>query len=335
MHATSKYKYNFINYINKITIQIIIIILIIAINLVINNKIFLWITLEISTISFIRIIIISKSFNARIIYFIISFIRRTIIFIGLLYHPSININILIIIRISIKIALFPLNYWFNLISKSINYTNLGILITLIKFIPLNIIHLIVEINQFILPVVIIRIIISPIITINKYSLKLILSYSSIHQTRIIIIIIYINFYIFILYFLLYTLITYTLILILNSINNKLKYEFNINKKIKIIYFFIIISYSYFPPITTFIIKWSLIENLIIINIQFKLISFIVILSRFIIIWRYLNFINNNIYNYPNFNKIFTRKFIMKKSQKEVFMIWIILLSSIMYIYFNF
>nr|ALO64754.1 NADH dehydrogenase subunit 2 [Andrena nigroaenea] len=335
MHATSKYKYNFINYMNKITIQIIIIILMIAMNLVMNNKMFLWMTLEISTMSFISMIIMSKSFNASIIYFIISFISSTIMFMGLLYHPSINMNILIMISISIKIALFPLNYWFNLMSKSINYTNLGILMTLMKFIPLNIMHLMVEMNQFMLPVVIISMIMSPIMTINKYSLKLILSYSSIHQTSMMIMIMYMNFYMFMLYFLLYTLITYTLMLMLNSMNNKLKYEFNMNKKMKIMYFFMMISYSYFPPMTTFIMKWSLIENLIMMNIQFKLISFIVMLSSFIMIWSYLNFMNNNIYNYPNFNKMFTSKFIMKKSQKEVFMIWMMLLSSMMYMYFNF
>ena len=284
--------------------------------------------------SFIRIIIISKSFNSRIIYFIISFIRRTILFLGLLLYPSININILILIRIFIKIAIFPFNYWFNLIRKSINYINLRILITLIKFIPLNIIHLIIEINRFIILIVIVRIIIAPIITINKYSLKLILSYSSIHQTRLIVIIMYTNFFIFITYFIIYSIITISLINILNKINNTLKYEFNIDKKTKMSFLLIIISYSYFPPIATFILKWSLIENLILINNQFKLISVIVIISRFIIIWRYLNFINNNIYNYNNFNKIFVKK-INIKTQKDLIIIIILLITSIIYSYFNF
>ena len=179
-----------------------------------------------------------------------------------------------------------------------------------------------------------RIIISPIITINKYSLKLIISYSSIHQTRIIILIIYINFYIFISYFILYSIITINLLIILNKITNTLKYEFNINKKIKIIFFLIIVSYSYFPPIATFIIKWSIIENLVIINNQFKLISIIVILSRFIIIWRYINFINNNIYNFNNFNKIFIKTPLIK-SQKNIIVIHIILFTSFMYTYINF
>ena len=65
-----------------------------------------------------------------------------------------------------------------------------------------------------------------IITINKYSLKFILSYSSIHQTKLIVIIIYINFYIFITYFIIYSIITINLINILSKINNTLKYKFN-------------------------------------------------------------------------------------------------------------
>ena len=299
-----------------------------------NNKIFLWITLEIATISFIRIITISKSYNARITYFIVSFIRSTIIFIGILIYPSIRINIIILIRVFIKIALFPFNYWFNIIRKSINYINLGIIITLIKFIPINIIHLTIDINQFIIPFIVTRIILSPIITINKFSIKIIISYSSIHQTRLIIIIIYINFYIFITYFILYTIITIRIVTILNKSGSLLKHEFNLNKTNKMIFFTIIILYSYFPPITTFIIKWSIIENLIITNNQFKLITITVILSRFIITWRYLRFINNNIYTYNNFNKIHKQKSLIKLN-KPLTLIWRITLTSIIYIYCNF
>nr|ALO64585.1 NADH dehydrogenase subunit 2 [Andrena nitida] len=323
------------NYTNKITLQIIIIALMITMNLIMNNKMFLWMTLEISTMSFISMIIMSKSFNSSIIYFIISFISSTIMFLGLMYHPSINMNILIMISVMIKIALFPFNYWFNLMSKSINYMNLSLLMTLMKFIPLNILHLMIEMNQFLLLAIIISMVMSPIMTINKYSLKLILSYSSIHQTSLMIMIMYMNFYMFMLYFSLYTIITFNLMSMLNSMNIKLKYEFNMNKKTKITFFLMMISYSYFPPMTTFIMKWSLIENMIMMNNQFKLISIIIMMSSFVMIWSYLNFMNNNIYKYPNFNKMFTSKLTMKKSQKEVFMIWMMLMSSMMYMYFNF
>nr|ALO64516.1 NADH dehydrogenase subunit 2 [Andrena cineraria] len=322
------------NYMNKNMLQVMIIMLMITLNLFMNNKMFMWMTLEISTVSFISMIIMSKSFNSSIIYFIISFISSTIMFIGLLYHPSINMNILIMISVLIKIAMFPFNYWFNLMSKSTNYMNLSILMTLMKFIPLNIMHLMIEMNQFMLTIIIMSMIISPIMTINKYSLKLILSYSSIHQTSLMVMIMYMNFYMFIFYFTLYTIITMNLMSMLNSMGNKIKYEFNMNKKTKIMFFLMMISYSYFPPMTTFIMKWSVIENLMMMNNQFKLISIIVMMSSFIMIWSYLNFMNNNIYNYNNFNKMFTKKSTMK-TQKELFMIWMLLLASMIYMYFNF
>nr|ALO64847.1 NADH dehydrogenase subunit 2 [Andrena flavipes]UPX88733.1 NADH dehydrogenase subunit 2 [Andrena flavipes] len=322
-------------YMNKTTLQIIIIIIMMTMNLIMNNKMFLWMTLEISTMSFISMIILSKSYNSSIIYFIVSFISSTIMFIGLLYHPTININILIMVSILIKIAMFPFNYWFNLMSKSISYMNLSILMTLMKFIPLNIMHLTIEMNQFLLPMIMMSMIISPIMTMNKYSLKLIMSYSSIHQTSLMVMIMYMNFYMFILYFTLYSIITISLMKMLNNMNNKLKYEFNMNKKTKTTFFLMMMSYSYFPPMTTFIMKWSVIENMILMNNQFKLMSIIVMMSSFIMIWSYLNFMNNNIYNFNNFNKMFTSKPIMKNSQKELFMIWMMLLSSMIYMYFNF
>nr|ALO64568.1 NADH dehydrogenase subunit 2 [Andrena dorsata] len=322
------------NYMNKITFQTTIIILMMSMNMIMNNKMFLWVTLEITTMSFISMTILSKSYNASIMYFIISFISSTIMFIGLLMHPSINMNILIMVSIMIKIALFPFNYWFNVMSKAINYTNLGILMTFMKFIPLNIMHLTVEINQFLMPIIILSMVLSPIMSLNKYSLKLILSYSSIHQTSLMMMVMYMNFYMFIMYFSLYTIITLNLMSMLSNLGNKLKYEFIGNKKTKAMLLIMMISYSYFPPMATFIMKWSLIENMIMMNNQFKLMSIMVMLSSFVMIWSYLNFVNNNIYNYNNFNKMFMKKSTMK-SQKKLFMIWMIMLTSVTYMYLNF
>nr|ALO64767.1 NADH dehydrogenase subunit 2 [Andrena bicolor] len=322
------------NYMNKISLQTSVIIIMIVLNLFMNNKMFMWMTMEIMTVSFISMLILSKSINSAILYFIISFISSTIMFLGLLMYPSINMNMMILISILIKIAMFPFNYWFNLMSKSMNYMNLGILMTLMKFIPLNIMHLTIEMNQFLMPIIVVSMITSPIMTINKYSLKLILSYSSIHQTSLMMMIMYMNFYMFILYFTLYTIITMNLMILLNKSMSSTKYEFMMNKKDKIIYFMYMIMYSYFPPMSTFIMKWSLIENLIMMNSQLKLVAIIVMLTSFVMIWSYLNFMNNNIYNYNNFNKMFSEKSTMK-SQKKLYMIWMMMLSPMIYMYFNF
>nr|ALO64483.1 NADH dehydrogenase subunit 2 [Andrena fulva] len=320
---------------NKMSLQIYIITTSVILNLIMNNKIFLWMTLEIATISFISMLIMSKMYNSSIIYFIISFISSTILFLGMLVYPSANLNMLIMVGILIKTAMFPFNYWFNLMSKSLNYLNLGMLMTLMKFIPLNIMHLMIEMNQFLLPVIITSMIMSPIMTINKYSLKLILSYSSIHQTSLMMMMMYMNFYMFIMYFSLYTMVTMNLVILLNKSSNTLKYEYNsINKKNKIIYFLYMIVYSYFPPMSTFILKWTLIENMILMNNKYSLAAIVVMLSSFVMIWSYLNFMNNNIYKYNNFNKMFKEKSSMN-TQKKLFMIWMMTLASLMYMYFNF
>nr|ALO64637.1 NADH dehydrogenase subunit 2 [Andrena haemorrhoa] len=319
---------------NKISLQIIIIMLMIVMNTMVNNKMMMWMTLEITTMSFISMTILSKSLNPSILYFIISFISSTIMFIGLILYPSINMNMLILISIMIKIAMFPFNYWFNLMSKSINYMNLSTLMTLMKFIPLNIMHLTIEMNQLTMLIVLVSMMISPIMAINKFSLKLILSYSSIHQTSMMIMIMYMNFYMFIMYFFTYTIITFNLMMTINNWTNKIKYEYLMSKKTKITFFMMMIMYSYFPPMTTFIMKWSIIENLLIMNNQLALISIIIMISSFIMIWSYLNFMNNNIYKYNNFNKMFVMNK-KTKLQKKLFTIHIMTLTSFLYMYINF
>lgn len=79
-----------------------------------------------------------------------SFIRRTTLFLVIIFL-TVNINIPITVRIIIKISIVPFNCWFNLVRKSLKNINLGILlVTLIKLIPLNILHLTIEFNSFVL-----------------------------------------------------------------------------------------------------------------------------------------------------------------------------------------
>nr|QCG69823.1 NADH dehydrogenase subunit 2 [Andrena hunanensis] len=322
------------NFTNKSILQITIITSMIMLNLIINNKMFMWMTLEISTMSFISMMIMSKSYTPSIMYFIVSFVSSTMLMLGLTLHPNINLNMMIMVSIMIKIAMFPFNYWFNLMSKSINYMNLSILMTLMKFIPMNIMHMTTEMNQLMMLMIVASMIISPVMSINKYSTKLILSYSSIHQTSMMMMIMYMNFYMFITYFTLYTIITLSLVYTFSKTSNKMKYEFIMNKKMKITLFITMIMYSYFPPMTTFIMKWSLIENMIMMNNQLKLISLIVVMSSFVMIWSYLTFMNNNIYSFNNFNKMFMNK-PKTKLQTPMIVMWIIIMSSMMYMYINF
>nr|QCG69836.1 NADH dehydrogenase subunit 2 [Andrena striata] len=322
------------NFTNKSILQITIITSMIMLNLIINNKMFMWMTLEISTMSFISMMIMSKSYTPSIMYFIVSFVSSTMLMLGLTLHPNINLNMMIMVSIMIKIAMFPFNYWFNLMSKSINYMNLSILMTLMKFIPMNIMHMTTEMNQLMMLMIVASMIISPVMSINKYSTKLILSYSSIHQTSMMMMIMYMNFYMFITYFTLYTIITLSLVYTFSKTSNKMKYEFIMNKKMKITLFITMIMYSYFPPMTTFIMKWSLIENMIMMNNQLKLISLIVVMSSFVMIWSYLNFMNNNIYSFNNFNKMFMNK-PKTKLQTPMIVMWIIIMSSMVYMYINF
>lgn len=188
-----------------------------------------------------------------------------------------------------------------------------ILLTLQKIIPFYLISLI-NLHLYLLYIIIIICsILPPYIILNITNFKLLISYSSINQSRWIILLIYIKNIIWFKYFIFYSIISFRLfsIIYISKITITSNY-FKSNFKFNLLFIILIFNISGLPPFSFFYIKWFSIfiflksSNILIILI-------IIILRSLIILYIYVNIIINSFFinkiksklinfNIPIFNK---------------------------------
>lgn len=157
--------------------------------------------------------------------------------------------------------------------------------------------------------------IPPFIILNLTNLKTLLTYSSINQSRWLMILIYLKNILWISYFIIYSLIYMCLFFTLSLYKHYFNY-INRNNNYKIIILILIINISGLPPFSFFIFKWFRIFIIINNSINLFFIIIIIIFRSFFIFFLYINIsyirifislikskILNFNYNYFNFIKI--------------------------------
>lgn len=165
-----------------------------------------------------------------------------------------------------------------------------ILISIQKIIPFYIFSLIKPNNILILYIILILCsILPPFICLNITNFKIIISYSSINQSRWIILIIYTKIFSWLLYFIFYSIsiLSLTFILLLFKISKNF-HIIPLNINFNLIFLFIIFNLAGLPPFSIFLIKWYSIFLFISLNNLLFIIIFIIIRSLFML------FIYNNI-----------------------------------------
>ena len=125
-------------------------------------------------------------------------------------------NFIFIFGLFIKIGIFPFHLWFLRIIIKLDSFNIFILITVQKLIPF--IFLIISLKLFILIFRIISIFFSTFFSFYQTSVKKILGYSSIFNTRWLLYLLLIRKVLWLLYFIFYLLIRGYFILVFNKIN---------------------------------------------------------------------------------------------------------------------
>lgn len=252
-----------------------------------NRWLIVWTGLELTLISFIPLIS-SNSIKASercIKYFIIQRIRSIIfLFRILILIIIINIKNLILTSIIIKIAIPPFHSWIITIIEGLNYNYIFILFTLIKIVPLIIIKKI-SLNLNIISIL--SLIVGSISGLNQFSIRKILGYSSIFNIGFLIYRINSN-TILILY-----LINYSIVILILILLEKEKIYFinqiiflNIKIKSKLILWVNIISLGGFPPITGFIIKIIVFEEVL--KNKEIILYFLMISTSLLTIYFYIN-----------------------------------------------
>nr|QTZ18385.1 NADH dehydrogenase subunit 2 [Rhipicephalus linnaei] len=267
-----------------------IIIISILISMSSNSWFIFWLMMEINMMSFIPIMneFKLKNYNSMIMYFIIQSFSSSLFFISSFQYSLFNTELflsLINISILIKLGVIPFHFWLMLISESLNFNSLLILLTIQKIIPLLIIEKFL--NKMMIPLFVLSSLMASILAMKYKLMKKILIFSSIsHQGWILCLIAKkVNFWFS--YLIMYSVIIYTIIINckmvnFNSLNNLTSSKMSMKMKNTMI--MSMMSLAGMPPFLGFFMKIVAILYLIKMNLIFIT---ILIISSLINLFFYL------------------------------------------------
>nr|YP_010735468.1 NADH dehydrogenase subunit 2 [Rhipicephalus rutilus]WEI30802.1 NADH dehydrogenase subunit 2 [Rhipicephalus rutilus] len=255
-----------------------------------NSWFIFWLMMEINMMSFIPIMneFKLKNYNSMIMYFIIQSFSSSLFFISSFQYSLLNMELflgLINISILIKLGVIPFHFWLILISESLNFNSLLILLTIQKIIPLLIIEKFM--NKLMIPLFVLSSLMASILAMKYKMMKKILIFSSIsHQGWILCLIAKkMNFWFS--YLIMYSVIIYSIInnckmINFNSLNNLTSNK--ISMKMKNTMIMSMMSLAGMPPFLGFFMKIMAILYLIKMNLIFMI---ILIISSLINLFFYL------------------------------------------------
>lgn len=204
--------------------------------------------------------------------------------------------------------------WLPLIAKFLPWNILLILLTLQKIIPFYILSLTILHPYILYFIIIVCSILPPYIIINLINFKILISYSSINQSRWIILLIYIKNIIWFKYFIFYSIISLRLFSIIHITKITISSNyFKSHFKFNLLFIIFIFNISGLPPFSFFYIKWFRIF-IFLKSSNILIILLLIILSSLIILYIYVNIIINSFFinklksKLINFNLTFINKF---------------------------
>lgn len=205
--------------------------------------------------------------------------------------PQDSENLLIIILNSAlltKVGAAPFHSWFPEVIEGLDWINCLILLTWQKIAPIVIIIYNINITVFFSRIIIFSSLIRGILGLNQIRTRKIMAYSSINHIGWIIAAMHSQ-RIWLVYFIVYTIISINIIVIFQQNRifslKQLYTTINQNKPLKILFILNFLSLGGIPPFLGFLPKWLTINRLV--NLNFYLISFILIVLTLITLYFYL------------------------------------------------
>nr|ALO64432.1 NADH dehydrogenase subunit 2 [Nomada flavoguttata] len=278
-----------------------------------------WLLIEISTIMFIYYINF-KSLNkiVSIYYFSISMLSSifmillVILYFNFMIIDNFMFNLILQLNLFMKIGIFPFSFLMIYIYNKLNWNEIFLMSTFMKFLPSIFFIELINLNKFLIYILLFNSLMISLISLNYYSIKKIIACSSINQSLMMILMLYINKKMFFIYMFMYMLLLFMLIYIFNMMNINYKYNlinfFQFNK-FNLIYSLIIFMYSMLPPFTSMMIKWMFFFEILNQYVNFMYLIFIMIFSMILMTWNYFNLSKYLIYNNLKMKKIYLNKFI--------------------------
>nr|QLA74182.1 NADH dehydrogenase subunit 2 [Laelia suffusa]UEV86547.1 NADH dehydrogenase subunit 2 [Laelia suffusa] len=270
-----------------------------------NSWLGCWIGLEINLLSFIPLISNSNNLmatEASLKYFLtqsiasINFLLTILLKMILLKTFELNFFISIMINSSMlmKMGSAPFHFWFPNIVEGLSWFNNFILMSWQKITPMIILSYYLNKN-FINMIIIFNVIVGAIGGLNQTSLRKLMAFSSINNLSWMLSAIMISENLWLLYFLIYSFMISIMCFLFNMLNmyfiNQL-FTNNINPLIKINMMINFLSLGGLPPFIGFFPKWIIINYLI--NNQYFLMTFIMIMMSLIILFFYIRIIYSSL-----------------------------------------
>nr|YP_010133472.1 NADH dehydrogenase subunit 2 [Chiropterargas boueti]AMX74066.1 NADH dehydrogenase subunit 2 [Chiropterargas boueti]AMX74079.1 NADH dehydrogenase subunit 2 [Chiropterargas boueti] len=288
-----------------IMINIMILAIIIAMSSITNF--FLWISMEINTMSFIPIMYKKNKYssNSMMMYFIIQSLTSSIFLLVVLFYnmnmEMLYMNFIVTSVMCMKIAAAPFHMWLPEISEGLTLYTLGILLTLQKIIPLYVI------SKFLSNVLMLFIIMSAMMgslgSFGQHSVRKLLVFSSITHLSWMMTLISLNSFMWMMYLIIYSIILMMLLKVMKMTNlTSFSHSMSFNANMIIMFMLSLISMGGMPPTMGFMMKLMALKEIMLL---WPLMSIILILSSIINLYVYIRLMYVHILMNMELNKWYT------------------------------
>nr|YP_010934907.1 NADH dehydrogenase subunit 2 [Lamennaisia ambigua]WKV28898.1 NADH dehydrogenase subunit 2 [Lamennaisia ambigua] len=244
-----------------------------------DNFFFMWMIMEINLMCFISMLAVYKFCYTQILmnYFLVqAFNSYLFLFSSILFSYNLmknSMEFFIFFSMISKMGLPPFHFWYMSFMKQLNWMLFFINSSMQKFIPLVIIYLNVSKSILITCLMMMMIFLSPFLSVNFFTMKFIMCFSSFIQILWLVNLMMFNEIVWIVFFLIYNLISFSLIYVF--------YKFNINylhdlslKNLNLINYlinFMIFSLASIPPLSGFLNKLIYFKCMIYVNSMYFLV----------------------------------------------------------------
>nr|YP_009350611.1 NADH dehydrogenase subunit 2 [Labritermes buttelreepeni]AQP27461.1 NADH dehydrogenase subunit 2 [Labritermes buttelreepeni] len=244
-----------------------------------NSWIGAWMGLEINLMSFIPLMSSIKNMyntEASLKYFIVQVLASaSLLFLVVMKTLTEDLfslegtqytSMIISTPLLLKSGAAPLHWWFPGVMEGLSWENCALLMTVQKVAPLMLMSYLIEINIFVVSIIITSTIVGSIGGLNQTSMRKILTYSSINHTGWMLVALTTSDNLWMTYFVIYSTLALTVVSTIKlSGVSFINQTFMTNKEITLVKFMMfssLLSLGGLPPFLGFLPKWIIIQSMI-------------------------------------------------------------------------
>nr|YP_010564819.1 NADH dehydrogenase subunit 2 [Pycnogonum diceros]UZA61222.1 NADH dehydrogenase subunit 2 [Pycnogonum diceros] len=262
-----------------------------------NSWFSIWISLEMNTMLFIMMLLNKKNqqfIESAMKYFLIQTISSIILIFSSFYMNDNYLNkmmLIMMISMIMKMGMFPFHFWYIEVLPKMKWMNVFMMMTLQKIIPMMLMmYIMKKINlTMMFSLIMINVIISSINMMNQTNMKKIMGFSSMNQMGWMVMSMMMNTMTWVMFMIIYLMINFT---VLNYFMKMKIYKLNQMMMMSSMMMSVtILSMAGLPPFSGFMIKWIIIQQMMMKSMI--IMSLIMIFSSVVNMYIYLRMISAN------------------------------------------